>query len=325
MKFRLPDIDSSRRKFLRQTCAALGGATIAGGQFWENPSVTMAADQTPEGDIDAHSHIWTRDIEQYPLAPGQMLDDLAPSSFTAEELLALVRPLGVGRVVLIQHKPYHGLDNSYITDSIALYPGVFSAVACIDAEGPDPAADMLRLQEQGVRGFRILASEGGAERWKDSKGMREMWGTGAAVGLAMCPLINPQDLSLVDEMCRQFRKTPVVIDHFARIGADGEIREADVKALADLAKYPGVHVKISAYYALGRKKAPYTDLIPMIQRMLNAYGAERLMWASDSPYQVVPPHTYEDSLTLIRELMPGLSATQREWLLRKTAEKVYFS
>jgi predicted TIM-barrel fold metal-dependent hydrolase len=57
--------------------------------------------------------------------------------------------------------------------------------------------------------------------------------------------------------------------------------------------------------------------------MLSAYGAERLMWASDSPYQIVPPHNYADSLALIRERMPGLTATQKEWLLKKTAEKVY--
>lgn len=287
--------------------------------------MAKAADPKPDGDIDAHSHIWTRDVEHYPLAKGQTLDDLAPSSFTTEELLTLARSLGVGRVVLIQHKPYHGLDNSYITDSIARFPGVFSAVACIDAEGAHPDADMVRLKGQGVRGFRILPSEGGASRWRDSHGMRTMWDTAAKEHLAMCPLINPGDLSLVEEMCRAFPKTTVVIDHFARIGADGIIRESDLKELADLAQYPTVHVKISAYYALGRKQPPYTDLIPMIERMIAAYGVERLMWASDAPYQVVPPHNYADSLALIRERMPGLTAEQREWLLKKTAEKVFFA
>lgn len=287
--------------------------------------MALAADAKPAGDIDAHSHIWTRDVAQYPLAKGQTLDDLAPSSFTTEELLTLANSLGVGRVVLIQHKPYHGLDNSYITDSIAKYPGVFSAVACIDAEGRHPDADMVRLKGQGVRGFRILPSEGGASRWRDSHGMRTMWDTAAKENLAMCPLINPGDLLLVDEMCRAFPKTTVVIDHFARIGADGIIRESDLNALADLAQYPTVHVKISAYYALGRKQPPYTDLIPMIERMISAYGVERLMWASDAPYQVVPPHNYADSLALIRERMPGLTADQREWLLKRTAEKVFFA
>ena len=48
------------------------------------------------------------------------------------------------------------------------------------------------------------------------------------------------------------------------------------------------------------------------------------MWASDSPYQLGPPNTYADSLALIRERVDFLSESDREWLLRKTAEKVYF-
>ena len=51
-----------------------------------------------------------------------------------DELLAIARPLGVSRVVLIQHRPYFGVDNSYLADVIAAYPGVFSGVACIAAE-----------------------------------------------------------------------------------------------------------------------------------------------------------------------------------------------
>src|SRR5262245_14842671 len=201
---RATDVKRSRRRFLQDTCAALACAAVSGRVLTEGQAMAGAADPKPEGDIDAHSHIWTRDVEHYPLAKGQTLDDLKPASFTAEELLALARPLGVGRVVLIQHKPYHGLDNSYITDSIAKYPGVFSAVACIDAEGASPDADMVTLKNKGVRGFRILASEGGASRWSHSKGMRTMWETGAKEGLAMCPLINPNELPLVDEMCRAF-------------------------------------------------------------------------------------------------------------------------
>jgi hypothetical protein len=35
-------------------------------------------------------------------------------------------------------------------------------------------------------------------------------------------------------MCAKFPETPVVIDHLARIRADGEIRPADVRALCAL-------------------------------------------------------------------------------------------
>lgn len=289
-------------------------------------SPLMAKDEPSptDGWIDAHSHIWTPDTDRYPLAGSQTKADLAPPSFTDEELLALVRPLGVARVVLIQHKPYHGVDNSYIVDAIARHPGVFSGVACIDAEAGNPAAEMTRLAKLGIRGFRIRPGEGGAARWIDSPGMRAMWDHAGNTGLAICPLIDPELLPEVAAMCKEFPRTNVVVDHFARIGIDGEIRDSDLAALVDLARHERTHVKVSAFYALGKKAPPYTDLIPMIRALFKAYGASRLMWASDSPYQLAPPNTYEDSLALVRDRIDFLSESDREWLLRKTAEKVYF-
>ncbi len=55
-------------------------------------------------------------------------------------------------------------------------------------------------------------------------------------------------------------------------------------------------VKLSAFYALGRKRAPYTDLAPLIQHLFEAFGPKRLMWASDSPFQVQDGHRYAPSI-----------------------------
>lgn len=303
----------SRREFLAVTATA---ATLV-------PGLLRAAN-IPDGDIDAHSHIWTQDVARYPLAAGQTVQDLAPASFTAEQLLDLAGKNGVSRVVLIQHKPYHGLDNSYITDSIAKYPGHFSGVACVDAESAHPEQDMQSLSKLGMRGFRIRPGEGGAKTWADSSGMQAMWKHAGEAGLAMCPLINPEDLPMVQRMCELHGDTNVVIDHFARIGIDGQMREADINALCDLARFSKVHVKISAYYALGKKQPPHTELIPMIRRLIDAYGVERLMWASDAPYQTVEPNNYAASLALVRDHLDFLSADDRKWLLRGTAENVFF-
>ncbi|MBO35691.1 MAG: amidohydrolase, partial [Verrucomicrobiales bacterium] len=57
---------------------------------------------------------------------------------------------------------------------------------------------------------------------------------------------------------------------------------------------------------------------------LDAYGPSRLMWASDCPYQLTAPNTYAASISLIRDRLETLSTSDKEFLLRKTAEKVYF-
>jgi hypothetical protein len=49
------------------------------------------------------------------------------------------------------------------------------------------------------------------------------------------------------------------------------------------------------------------------------------MWASDCPFQVDPGHNYHDSIALIRDRLDFLTAEDKDWMLRGTAEKVFFA
>lgn len=302
--------------------AGLKGPSVRGDEKPKPDDAKLADPAT--GAIDAHVHVWTRDTESYPLAAGFRREEMKPPSFTPEELFEHARPCGVARIVLIQMS-FYGFDNSYMLDTMRRFAGVFSGVAVIDDSANDPAAEMRRLARQGVRGFRIYPRNMPVDRWLDGAGMRAMWRCGGEYGLAMCHLINPDALEAVDRACEKFPDTPVVIDHLARIGVDGTIRPADVEYLCRLARHRQTHIKVSAFYALGKKKAPYLDLGPLIRRLLDAFGPERLMWATDCPYQVQGGHTYADSIALVHDRLDFLSRGDKEWLLRKTAEKLFFS
>lgn len=287
---------------------------------------TTAEAQAETPWIDAHSHIWPPETDKFPLAGGQTKKDLNPPSFTDDELMAIARPEGVGRVVLIQHSVYHLFDNSYLIDAVRRHPKLFRIVGMVDDHKPGAGAEMKKLLPQGVTGFRItpFIRKEQPEKWLDTAGMHDMWKTGAETRQAMCCLIDAAQLPGVDAMCEKHADTPVVIDHFARIGVDGQMRDQDIKLLTKLARHKHTSVKISAYYALGRKKPPHTELIPMIKRLYEAFGPERLMWASDSPYQVQGENNYKASISLVRDKLDFVSGDDRQWLLRKTAERVFF-
>ena len=305
----------NRREFIATSClsTAVPYATSLG-----NP--LFAESKSPQF-IDAHVHVWTPDTELYPLAEGYKKSDMKPASFTPEQLFAHCRPTGVSRIVLIQMS-YYQFDNSYMLDMMKKFSGVFSGVGIVD-ENNHPVRNMLKQARHGVRGFRIQPKGRPANQWLNSDAMNSMWQVGAKHGLAMCHLINAEHLASVGEMCKLHPDTPVVIDHFARVGVDGEIRKAELDQLCALAKHKNVSVKISAYYALGKKQAPYKDLLPMIKRCLDAFGPERLMWASDGPFQVVEGHEYAPSIDLIKQA-DFLSAGDKDLLLRGTAERVFF-
>jgi predicted TIM-barrel fold metal-dependent hydrolase len=308
-------MNHTRRTFLATaaSAAALSGCSHL-------PGSSRAGDW-----IDAHVHVWTPDVAKYPLARGYAVSDMRPPSFTPEQLFAHCQPEGVRRIVLIQMSFYQ-YDNRYMLDMMRTHPGVFSGVAIVDEHAEDVAATMRRLVQQGVRGFRINPSrEKNLSAWLGSPGMATLWKTAAELKVSVCPLINPDTLPLLDKMCEWYPQTSVVVDHFARLGMAGPAQPEDVQNLLRLARHPKAPVKVSAFYALGAKKAPYLDLAPLIRQLRDTFGPQRLMWASDCPFQIDHGHTYHNSIALIRDRLDFLTPHDKSWMLRGTAEKVFFS
>jgi predicted TIM-barrel fold metal-dependent hydrolase len=275
--------------------------------------------------IDAHVHVWAPDTTRYPLAPGFKKEDMEPTSFTPEELFKHCKPAGVGRINLIQMS-YYGFDNTYMLDAIAKYPDVFVGTAVINPLGKDPAREMDELARKGVRAFRIYPklTDEPVEKWLRPEGYRKMFAAGARNNQAMACLIGPDALPELDRMCKEFPDTPVIIDHLARIGIDGVVRDEDVDRLCSMARHKRLMLKVGAFYALGKKKPPYDDLVPLIRKAVTAFGPRRCMWESDCPFQVQGEHTYQASIDLVQRL-DFLSDDDRQWLLRRTAETFFFA
>lgn len=276
--------------------------------------------------IDAHVHVWTPDTLHYPLAEGFTKADMKPPSFTPEELFKHTKAAGVNRINLIQMS-YYRFDNSYILDVMQMHKEVFAGTAIVNPEGTDPAKEMTELAKRRVRAFRIYPTltKAPIQRWLQPEGYSKMFAAGAKNNQAMSCLINPDALPELDRLCRKYPGTPVIIDHLCRIGASGTIQDKDVEALVGMAKHKRVMVKVGAFYALGKKTAPYTDLSDLIEKVVKAYGPERCLWESDCPFQVVGGHNYNDSIELVKSKLTFLSASDREWLLKKTAEKFFFA
>ncbi len=273
------------------------------------------------GWIDAHVHVWTDDLAAYPLAAGHAPSEMAPPSFTPQELTAHAAPCGVDRVVLIQMSFYE-TDNSFMLDTIARWPQVYRGVAILDYEAADLGGRMARLREGGVRGFRVY-HWAGVEKLLDTPAYEPLCGLAGDLRMAVCALTDPEYLPAVGRAAARFPGTVFVVDHLARIGCGRPVARAHAEALCALARHPNCLVKVSAFYALGQGKAPYQDLAPLIRQVRDAFGAERLMWATDCPYQVTSG-AYADSLELVARGLPFLSVGEREQILAGTAQRVFF-
>src|SRR4051812_11314625 len=83
-------VQRSRREVLKLASLAVGSAAVS---VYEDDSLAPAAEpaspaELAAGAIDAHSHVWTSDVETYPLAAPYKPDQMQPASFTPRQLLA---------------------------------------------------------------------------------------------------------------------------------------------------------------------------------------------------------------------------------------------
>ena len=301
---------------------------MAGAAFFgaSSASLTMEkgvrSNKAPQNFVDSHVHVWTDDFAKYPLAKGFTINDMNPPRFLPAEILQLGKSSDVNRVVLVQMS-YYGFDNSFMLDTIRKWPKTFRGIAVVDSNEKAPDEIMRDLAKHGVRGFRIYPQEVSNPTTFNGEGVETMFRCAAAEGLAICLLVNLDALPAVDRQCQRFPDTPVVIDHLARIGMGGIIHESDVAALCALSRHPHVKVKVSAFYALGKAKPPHLDLAPFIKRVFEAFGARRLMWGSDCPFQTVK-ESYEDSISLVRDRLDFLTREDKDWILRRTAAELLF-
>lgn len=297
-----------RRLLLAAASTALAGAAAA----------------EPGSTIDAHSHAWGGDIARYPMVAGGTAASRGPPTYDVETLLEREAAVGVGRVVLVQHIGYFGFDCRYLTDVARAHPGTFAVVAAVDERRDDAPAAMLAAKAAGAKGFRIRGVD--TATWPGSAVMNAMWETAAAADLVICPLLRDgPDMSVdalldVATLARRHPETAVCLDHMAHVMPD-DPRQLD--RLCALAAFPRVTVKVSG---LDKFDAPpYRRVVPQLLALLAAFGPERLMWGSDMPVlERQPPNTLADALAFITTVAP-LGEADRQWLLRGTAERVFFS
>ena len=316
---------TTRRTWM--TSLAGAGLLAAGSR-----KIRAAAAEPAVGIVDAHVHIWTSDTEKYPLAAGFTEKDLWFPSYSAEETARLGAAAGVTRFNLIQ-MTWYGLDHSYILDVIAADPkrfvgtGIVPAVA--DVSIPSPDATMVALAAGGVVAFRVRGKStrpkiGGGERWMDYAGFDKMFTAGAEHNLALSFLMSPADLPELDRMCAKHGDTPVIVDHFCLIGRNMMFLDSEIEALAKLARHKRVMVKLGAFYGLGNKTPPYLDMLPLIRRVVDAFGPERCMWESDAPLQTKDSNPSQAAVAVIGEHADFLSPGDKHQILVKTAENFFF-
>lgn len=125
--------------------------------------------------------------------------------------------------------------------------------------------------------------------------------------VASIPVIGDVWLDDLAGLMTRHPEVPVLLHHLGLPRPDR--LDADVAALAALARIPSLGVKVSGpyYCAPPEETDPYPTARSVLARLIDSFGPERLFWGSDWPV-AGERLAYGRSLDLLREHAPGLSA-----------------
>ncbi len=220
---------------------------------------------------------------------------------------------GVERAALIQPGCY-GFDASLLADQVRQTPDRFVGLGMVDPRQPD-VADRLSywVESRHLVGMRVLG------RWIDAAHLQDLWRRAAELQAALAFLTGPIDLEPLEQLISRLPATPVIIDHLAHRRLDDR---AHCQQLLNLARYPQVYVKVSGLYVLSRQPHPHADAGWLIQEVIQAFGAQRLMWATDYPY-IVDTDGYGNCLEWFHHVLPHTTQAERDWICGQTANRLW--
>jgi L-fuconolactonase len=298
----LPIIMWNRRHFL----AASAATAIASRISAQAPLIPF---------IDAHVHVWKHDAA-FPFAPGV---SPTPANSSVEMLLELMHANNVARTVLIQVIHYRW-DNSYLASVLKRYPREFHGVCRVNPEdraAPDHLSRMT--EEQGFRGVRLSPAVGPAGDWIRGPLMPSLWRRCAELKVPMTLLIPVTRLPDLHPLIEAHPNLQIVIDHMADSPLD---HPEQLELLIALARYPKVFVKISHMWSLSGQGFPYSDAAAQVTRLVDAFGATRLMAGTDWPISL-KQLSYGQAIALYRDHLGFLSPQDHAQILSKTVQQVW--
>lgn len=265
--------------------------------------------------IDPHVHVW-KHRSRFPFAPQAKVPDY---DATPEELLKLMRANGVEKTVIIQVIHYR-YDNSYLAAVLKQYPQYFQGVCRVDPLDPAAPDHLSRLStEEGFRGVRLSPAADASGDWITGPLMPPLWKRCESLRVPMTLLAPIARAPDIQKLVDRFPDLTVVIDHMADCPVD---HPKELEKLIALARYPKVFVKISHTWSLSKESYPWLDSQKLVKRLYDAFGPQRLMWATDWPI-ANDRANYTQRLTVIQEEMKFLNADDKSWILSKTIERVW--
>ncbi|REJ07223.1 hypothetical protein DY023_04330 [Microbacterium bovistercoris] len=237
--------------------------------------------------VDSHLHLWDPEVLTYRWLEGEL-----DTAYAAEQLLDdRIEDVEEQFAIFVQADPVEKqtIDEVRWVSSIAPETGVVAIVAGARLDrGRKTLAhlDELAAFERvvGVRHLLQGEKDGFARTPKFIEGARAV----ASRGWTFDACVRDHQIPDVTALTEAVPDLRIVLDHLGKpaVGTDDAPLRPTAewrRDIADLARHPQVHVKLSGLPAEAGGRWDEDQLEPFLDVVADAFGEDRLMWGSDWP------------------------------------------
>ncbi|MDZ5461196.1 amidohydrolase family protein [Azohydromonas lata] len=226
--------------------------------------------ELPTGACDCHMHLFDNRL---PFASNAVL---VHNDASADDYQRLQRRLGLARNVIVQPSSY-GRDHRVLLAGLRALGPAARGIAVIDPDVSDE--ELSLLQAGGVVGVRFNLVQHGAT---DESMLEAVAQRIQPMGWHLQLHLHGQDLLRLADRLADL-PVPIVLDHFARVHADGALASQISEQVEHLLDLGSAWLKLSAPYIASGDRPGYPLLHPFVQRLLRSHS-DRLVWGTDWPH-----------------------------------------
>ena len=227
------------------------------------------------------------------------------------------------------------------------HPERFAYVPHVSPDVPDidaVVADAKAKRAHGLVGLRVLIGWplDGSEAERLKAGVWDPVFAACQKHGVPVFLFATRHLPLALPVAERYSELQLIIDHIGLRQPPMDEPESPpfkhLDQLLELARFPNVGVKLCGLPSLSREPYPFLDVVPQLRAIVDAFGAERLMWGSDigrfygrvgvGRFEVPNAlgdypgkHTYAEALGFIR-YSEALSEAEKTAILGGTIERL---
>jgi L-fuconolactonase len=216
---------------------------------------------------------------------------------------------GVSGALFVQAFSAYGTDNRFVVASGNEPFGRWASTVYVDISEPDWKVTLQDWVAQGAAGIRIVPDYSATKHELDDPVVLEAVRFATDLNLGIVFTMRRGHGSHLAPILEKFPDVVLALDHCGYPDVSGGYPFEYADPLFQLARYPGVHLKVSTLVLEDVIKAN-EDTRKFVNRLAEAFGPSRLMWGSN--FSASNERSYDELVEFGHFAFSDLSESDRE-------------